>query len=74
MLTLIGVIDADMALDGNDIRAAERCFQLLYQLTGRAGREGVARRGDFSNKITQPARPASHRNGRSWTVCSYRVG
>ena len=37
-LTLVGVIDADMGLAGGDLRAAERTFQLLSQVTGRAGR------------------------------------
>jgi primosomal protein N' (replication factor Y) len=38
-LTLAGVVDADFGLAGGDPRAAERTFQLLYQLAGRAGRE-----------------------------------
>ena len=38
-LTLIGVLDADMSLHGSDFRAAERTFQLLSQVAGRAGRE-----------------------------------
>ena len=38
-LTLVGVVDADLGLAGGDPRAAERSFQLLYQLAGRAGRE-----------------------------------
>jgi len=38
-LTLVGVVDADIGLAGGDPRAAERSFQLLYQLAGRAGRE-----------------------------------
>ncbi|HER25819.1 MAG TPA: primosomal protein N', partial [Rhodospirillales bacterium] len=38
MLTLVGVIDADLGLTGGDLRAAERTFQLLYQVAGRAGR------------------------------------
>ncbi len=37
-LTLVGVIDADMSLGTNDPRAAERTFQLLDQVSGRAGR------------------------------------
>lgn len=39
-LTLVAVIDADLGLNGGDLRAAERTFQLLYQVAGRAGREG----------------------------------
>lgn len=38
LLTLVGVIDADLGLQGGDPRAAERTFQLLYQVSGRAGR------------------------------------
>ncbi|MBK8208626.1 MAG: primosomal protein N' [Rhodospirillales bacterium] len=39
LLTLVGIIDADLGLAGGDLRAAERTFQLLYQVGGRAGRE-----------------------------------
>ncbi|MCH8167172.1 MAG: primosomal protein N' [Proteobacteria bacterium] len=38
LLTLVGVIDADMGLHGGDLRAAERTFQILRQVAGRAGR------------------------------------
>jgi primosomal protein N' (replication factor Y) len=38
LLTLVGVIDADLGLQGSDLRAAERTFQLLRQVAGRAGR------------------------------------
>jgi primosomal protein N' (replication factor Y) len=38
-LNLVGVIDADLGLANGDPRAAERTFQLLHQVTGRAGRE-----------------------------------
>ncbi len=37
-LTLVGVIDADLGLHGSDLRAAERSFQLIRQVAGRAGR------------------------------------
>ncbi len=37
-LTLVGVVDADLGLDGGDLRAAERSFQVLHQVAGRAGR------------------------------------
>jgi primosomal protein N' (replication factor Y) len=39
MLTLVGVVDADLGLMGGDLRASERTFQLLHQVAGRAGRE-----------------------------------
>ena len=38
-LQLVGVIDADIGLIGGDLRACERTFQLLTQVSGRAGRE-----------------------------------
>lgn len=41
-LALVGVIDADLGLQGGDLRASERTYQLLHQLAGRAGREAVA--------------------------------
>ncbi|MBB4197058.1 primosomal protein N' [Rhodoblastus sphagnicola] len=37
-LTLVGVVDADIGLSNGDPRAAERTFQLLNQVAGRAGR------------------------------------
>jgi len=37
-LTLVGVVDADIGLRGGDPRAAERTFQILAQVAGRAGR------------------------------------
>lgn len=38
LLTLVGVVDADLGLQGGDLRAAERTFQLIRQVSGRAGR------------------------------------
>ena len=38
LLTLVGVIDADLGLQGSDLRAAEHTFQLMRQVAGRAGR------------------------------------
>lgn len=37
-LTLVGIIDADLGLMGSDLRAGEQTFQLLSQVSGRAGR------------------------------------
>lgn len=37
-LTLVGVVDADLGLMGTDLRASEQTFQLLAQVSGRAGR------------------------------------
>jgi primosomal protein N' (replication factor Y) (superfamily II helicase) len=39
MLNLVGVVDADLGLRNGDPRAAERTFQLLHQVVGRAGRD-----------------------------------
>ena len=44
LLSLVGVVDADLGLAHGDLRAAERTFQLLSQVTGRAGRSGGASR------------------------------
>ncbi len=37
-ITLVGIIDADLGLQGSDLRAAEKTFQSLRQVSGRAGR------------------------------------
>lgn len=43
-LTVVGIIDADAGMMGGDLRASERSFQLLHQVSGRAGREN--KKGD----------------------------
>jgi primosomal protein N' (replication factor Y) len=43
-LTLVGVLDADLGLAHGDPRAAEKTFQILTQVTGRAGRASKAGR------------------------------
>ncbi|MTJ82125.1 MAG: primosomal protein N' [Telmatospirillum sp.] len=53
LLTLVGVVDADLGLAGGDLRAAERTFQLLSQVAGRAGR--AARRGRVLLQTYLPA-------------------
>ena len=45
LMTLVGVVDADVGLSSGDPRAAERTFQLLQQVTGRAGRGEKPGRG-----------------------------
>jgi primosomal protein N' (replication factor Y) len=45
LLTLVGIVDADVGLANGDPRAAERTFQLLQQATGRAGRGEKSGRG-----------------------------
>ncbi len=55
-LTLVGVIDSDIGLQGSDLRAAERTFQLMRQVAGRAGR--VAERpGTAYLQTHQPEHP-----------------
>jgi primosomal protein N' (replication factor Y) len=54
-LTLVGVIDADLGLQGSDLRAAERTFQLMRQVAGRAGR--AERPGEALLQTFQPDHP-----------------
>ncbi|MCL2469686.1 MAG: primosomal protein N' [Alphaproteobacteria bacterium] len=54
-LTLVGVIDADLGLGGGDPRAAERTYQLLQQVAGRAGRAEHA--GSVFLQTTNPEHP-----------------
>ncbi|MFG1299387.1 primosomal protein N' [Xanthobacter sp. V3C-3] len=44
-LALVGVVDADVGLGQGDPRAAERTFQLVHQVAGRAGRGKTEGRG-----------------------------
>jgi primosomal protein N' (replication factor Y) (superfamily II helicase) len=55
LLSLVGVIDADVGLSNGDPRAAERTFQILQQVTGRAGRMG--RLGKALVQTWQPEHP-----------------
>ncbi|MBC7156702.1 MAG: primosomal protein N', partial [Rhodobacteraceae bacterium] len=54
-LTLVGVIDADLGLHGSDLRAAERTFQVIAQVAGRAGR--AERPGAALIQTAQPEHP-----------------
>lgn len=56
-LTLVGVIDADLGLQGADMRAAERSFQLMRQVAGRAGRQAGDRPGVALLQTYQPEHP-----------------
>ena len=55
LLTLVGVVDADLGLQGSDLRAAERTFQLIRQVSGRAGRGAL--RGEAILQTFQPDHP-----------------
>jgi primosomal protein N' (replication factor Y) len=55
MLTLVGVVDADLGLTGGDLRAAERTYQLLHQVGGRAGR--AERKGRVLIQTWMPDQP-----------------
>lgn len=55
-VTLVGIIFADLSLHIPDFRAAERTFQLLTQVSGRAGRGAVA--GEVLVQSYTPFHPA----------------
>ncbi len=55
MLTTVGVVDADLGLEGGDLRAGERTHQLLSQVAGRAGR--AERPGRVFLQTYQPDHP-----------------
>jgi primosomal protein N' (replication factor Y) len=55
LLTLVGAVDADLGLAGGDLRAAERTYQLLHQVAGRAGR--AERPGRALIQTYMPAQP-----------------
>ncbi len=57
-LALVGVVDGDLGLGQADPRAGERTFQLLHQVTGRAGREGQRGRGLIQTHL--PEHPVMH--------------
>jgi primosomal protein N' (replication factor Y) len=55
LLTLVAAVDADLGLQGSDLRAAERTFQVMRQVSGRAGRSG--KRGLALLQTWQPEHP-----------------
>lgn len=54
-LTLVGVVDADLGLEGGDLRAAERTYQQVAQVAGRAGRGDKA--GEVLIQTRHPDEP-----------------
>ncbi|MXO74458.1 primosomal protein N' [Altererythrobacter aerius] len=54
-LTLVGVVDADLGLEGGDLRAAERTYQQVAQVAGRAGRG--SKPGEVLIQTRHPAAP-----------------
>ncbi len=54
-LTLVGVVDADLGLEGGDLRAAERSYQQIAQVAGRAGR--AAKPGEVLIQTRHPDAP-----------------
>ncbi len=54
-LTLVGVVDADLGLEGGDLRAGERSYQQIAQVSGRAGRG--AKKGEVLIQTRAPDAP-----------------
>ncbi|HUQ12970.1 MAG TPA: primosomal protein N' [Novosphingobium sp.] len=54
-LTLVGVVDADLGLEGGDLRAGERTYQQIAQVAGRAGR--ASKPGEVLIQTRHPTAP-----------------
>ena len=69
-LACVGVVDADLGLKGGELRAAERTYQMLHQVAGRAGREKDKRGRVFlqswmpEHRIMKAMADSSHDGGR----------
>ena len=68
LMTCVGVVDADLGLANGDPRAAERTFQLLSQVTGRAGRAGGDSVGLLQTYAPEHPVIAAIASGRSGSV------
>ncbi|MEO8576268.1 MAG: primosomal protein N' [Gemmatimonadales bacterium] len=66
-VTLVGVVDADVGINLPDFRASERCFQLLSQVAGRAGR------GPKGGKVLIQTRVPGHHAVRCALTHDYRT-
>ena len=53
-VTLVGIVDADVGLHMPDFRSSEKAFQLITQVSGRAGR------GDTKGKVILQTRQSDH--------------
>jgi primosomal protein N' (replication factor Y) (superfamily II helicase) len=65
-VTLVGVVDADVGINLPDFRASERCFQLLAQVAGRAGR------GPKGGEVLIQTRAPAHHAVRCAVAHDYR--
>ena len=54
-ITLVGIVDGDLGLQGADIRSAERMYQLVNQVSGRAGRG--SKKGEILVQTFNPEHP-----------------
>lgn len=70
-LTLVGVIDADLGLAGGDLRAAERTYQVLTQVAGRAGR--AEKKGQVLIQTVDPAQPLMQALAHGTTIAARDV-
>ena len=73
-VTLVGVIDADVGINLPDFRASERCFQLLSQVAGRAGRGPKGGLVLIQTRVPQSSRRALRRRARLPGVRAPGVG
>ena len=56
-LNYVGIIDGDIGVYGGDLRASEKCFQLLKQVSGRAGRHLKNKKGLVQIQTYNPQNP-----------------